>query len=647
MPVKAGDLLRQRSVENDAELLIPVAADTPSIHDLSIPDSSVWVTGAGAVLQADEVGPGSPPGASVMERLTFELRVRGGASLWRLDGLGFVPGHPRYWRDLPTDALLFSTDKTSWSELSRAAANPRFPIGGPPAKLTFTIPLGMNPLPVDFSPAIISDRPPLERDGLREYRSELFLDEKLVEPRLEHLMDEADFVRYFTVSEDGTRGRTLQGIHATLSIPSVSIDEPTLIAVPDASHTGWEPATHLPPAPPLPSEPLVTPSGEAFNECGLRQLDTPVLSTAEPGALSWTAADDAVSVLEESIDPDPKRGQEILRDVQRSLTISGRQPGHYYYRVRQVIGNVTSDWSNTVVVTVTPESGYVAIEPDRYSPNVLLDVHRALLRMCAGRGDLFAVLSLPRHYGENESLVYGSWLKATEGTAGVPTGVVPMLGFGELPALSYAALYHPWIVTAESPGETALAVTPPDGAMAGVIAKRSRLRGAWIAPANERLEGILALEPELHENRRIDLQQALINQIHREPHAHVALNANTLSLDEDLQPIGVRRLLHLLRRLALREGATLVFEPNDATFRRLVQRHFERMLRDMFVKGAFRGAQPDQAFRVVADETLNTPRQAEQGRFFVDLKVAPSLPMRFLTIRLQQTGDRLSVSEVA
>ena len=33
-----------------------------------------------------------------------------------------------------------------------------------------------------------------------------------------------------------------------------------------------------------------------------------------------------------------------------------------------------------------------------YPPDVLLDVQRALLRMCAARGDLLAVLSLPEHY---------------------------------------------------------------------------------------------------------------------------------------------------------------------------------------------------------------------------------------------------------
>jgi phage tail sheath protein FI len=48
---------------------------------------------------------------------------------------------------------------------------------------------------------------------------------------------------------------------------------------------------------------------------------------------------------------------------------------------------------------------------------------------------------------------------------------------------------------------------------------------------------------------------------------------------------------------------------------------------------------------VVTDATLNTPQSVEQGRFIVDLKVAPSVPLTFLTVRLLQTADRASVTE--
>jgi phage tail sheath protein FI len=79
--------------------------------------------------------------------------------------------------------------------------------------------------------------------------------------------------------------------------------------------------------------------------------------------------------------------------------------------------------------------------------------------------------------------------------------------------------------------------------------------------------------------------------------------------------------------------------------RRSIQSSFDQLMTDLFKRGAFAGATPEQSFRVVTDETINTSRDQDAGRFFVELRVAPSLPMRFLAVRLAQSGERLSVVE--
>jgi phage tail sheath protein FI len=76
----------------------------------------------------------------------------------------------------------------------------------------------------------------------------------------------------------------------------------------------------------------------------------------------------------------------------------------------------------------------------------------------------------------------------------------------------------------------------------------------------------------------------------------------------------------------------------------MVQRGFEAMLGDLFQRGAFAGTTAATAFQVVTDESLNTPQSIDQGRFIVELRVAPSRPMTFLTLRLVQTGDRVGVT---
>jgi phage tail sheath protein FI len=102
----------------------------------------------------------------------------------------------------------------------------------------------------------------------------------------------------------------------------------------------------------------------------------------------------------------------------------------------------------------------------------------------------------------------------------------------------------------------------------------------------------------------------------------------------------------LLRRLALREGATDAFEANDDSLRRVVQHRFEEFLNQLYARGAFAGNTASEAFEVHTGDDVNTPASVDQGRLIVELKVAPALPLTFLTIRLVQIGDRAAVLEL-
>src|SRR5207248_7921803 len=123
---------------------------------------------------------------------------------------------------------------------------------------------------------------------------------------------------------------------------------------------------------------------------------------------------------------------------------------------------------------------------------------------------------------------------------------------GEAAALSYAALYHPWLMVREADDAERLRRGPPDGPACGVLAQRALSRGAWVAPANEPILGVVDLAPVIAPSRRLDLLEAQVNLIRQEPRGFLALSADTLSADDSLRPINVRRLLILLRRLALR-----------------------------------------------------------------------------------------------
>lgn len=287
-------------------------------------------------------------------------------------------------------------------------------------------------------------------------------------------------------------------------------------------------------------------------------------------------------------------------------------------------------FGNGVAVTVPSPSRRVLNPVAAYaagSKREMLEIQRALLRLCAARGDLLVVLSLPEHYRESEAARHPAELRS----------LTP-----EVTPWSYGALYHPWVLVE---GDHGLLRSPPEGAICGVMARRAVHRGAWIAPANEPLGDVLGLTPAIPREQWGRLLDAQVNLVRQEPHGFVVLSADTLAQDPELVQVNVRRLLVLLRRAALRLGPTFVFEPNNDIFRRSVERAFGALLDGLRLRGAFAGAAADDSFQVAVDTSLNDETALDQGRFTVELKVAPSLPLAFLTVRLVQSGSRGQVTE--
>lgn len=679
------------------DLLDVTFADAPkpgALICLKFPGQPVWMTVQDLSMQRDQTtarefarvtgqalatlsqAPTTLPLTTpTIEKLSFELWVRESDEYAiRLSDLGFESGHERFWGSLPTDEELYgeiepgtqTKPAIAWWRPTEDVS--RFPLAGGLGEDELFFPLVMSPLANQYLRPVRLPGTTLERDGLARFDASLFLDQALLESNVEDFLSDSEFVRFLSA-----RPRALHGIHA-----AVGKDEATIIAVPDAVHCGWQ-LTAAEVAPPPESPPSLLrsdwwhfldcqpkaeikaapiPEWGNFLSCAIRLISAPVLIDVddpvnESGTftLSWIfnasvlkANETATFYLEESAGADFTGARCIYQGASSSFTVYGRRFGDYYYHVRAIAGSDTSDWSNGRAVRVTSVNRWRLKSEGDYRSGTLLAIQRSLLRMCAARGDLFALLSLPEHYREEQTLNHVTTLKLTpERTP--PTEDVAALGYGEARAFSYGAIFHPWLVGREENQFNELRRTPPCGALGGILAHRAITRGAWIAPANDAVSDVVTLFPLIHSQQRLSLQEAQINLIRQEPRGFLSLSADTLSDDADFRPINVRRLLMLLRRMALRLGATYVFEPQSDAFRRLVARGFNGMLDQLFVRGAFAGRTPATSYQVVTDETLNTPQSTDLGRFIVELRVAPSLPMRFLTVRLVQTGDLGLVTE--
>lgn len=619
------------SLDTGAEQLWMTVNDVGILAQQAAGLDRLQVTGRG--LWWTRTAPAEPLGRiRRCERLSLELWVRAAREeAARLADLGLVPPHPRYWADLRDDNERYAppgnriaTRKALWDE-------PPWPLAGAGPADAVYIPIDVPLVPERWLGAARQPRTPLERDGLSRFASSLFLDRDLIWTTTATVISTADHVRYAV----GVRTH-LDGIHAVLGI-----DEATILCVPDAAQPGWRQAPVENPPLPQASAPLPQPDWGAFIDCRTRVIDppqwvapisSPPLARIDSGTftLEWTAANDVSFVVEESHAPDWSDAAAIFSGAATSMTLYGRPRGVYYYRVRAAAGDQTSDWSTGLTIVVSGVEQWVALDAAEYSSDTLFAVHRAMMRMATARGDCFALLSVPAHYRTADAIAHVRALKDA----------------AESRTFSYAAVYYPWAFVREHPGATDLTRSTPDGLAAGLMAKRALTRGAWIAPANDPLPNVLTLTPALGRDDQAALLDARVNAIVQEPRGFVPISASTLSDDEDLEPINVRRLLSLLRRLALREGATYVFEPNDDAFRRGVQRGFEGWLTRLFERGAFAGRVASSAFRVTTDASVNTSQSVDAGRFIVELRVAPSRPMTFLTVRLVQTSDRVAVSEV-
>jgi phage tail sheath protein FI len=628
-----------------------------------------------------QVGSHMPQGDFAARRCTLEIAENAGDARSSTAGIGLAREHPAAIQAVLDDDLFYAPAESrvaarraafalTEAECVRlAAATPRpeaislfgsaaFTAADRVALRTGWLPLGLGAAFGEPARAIHSGADALTRDGLDTIDERLFLDPRLAPLTLTGLAAEAERLRDLEEQQ-------LFGLHVAIDIPSDLYSPASLIAVPDAGQPAIAPAAdrHQPPAP-KPGEPslprwtnhldgcppvppagtLTGPDWSRFLDGETEVLATPVLvdpPTSSPDgnyAIEWQAElAGTVYVLEEAARFDFADAAEVLRAANAtSFAATSRAEGTYYYRLHVERAGNTSQYAACRVVVRKTGMVVVADDADALGER-LRRVQVPLLRLCAATQDFFALLSLPRDFRAAEAGDHARALaQLAPGFGGTDT-----LGAAESRALSYGALYHPWLATQQG---QSLSATAPDGAIAGLYARRATARGAWIAPANDILADILGLDPAIPEGDLIGLDAAQVNVIRRLPAGFTVLDEDTLSEDSDWRQVHVRRLMMLIRRAALRRGFTYVFEPNGDVTRRAVERSFSTMLDDLETRGAFASGQPGGAWRVQLPEAAN---DRDEGRLTVEIAVAPANALRTLILRLTQIGNRLTIGEIA
>ncbi len=184
------------------------------------------------------------------------------------------------------------------------------------------------------------------------------------------------------------------------------------------------------------------------------------------------------------------------------------------------------------------------------------------------------------------------------------------------------------------------------GLVAGLAVNTDQVADAWFSPAGVnrgQLRGITKLAYNPTAAQRDSLYIGKVNPIVSLPgQGTVLFGDKTLaSRASAFDRINVRRLFIVLEKSISTAAKAQLFEFNDeftrAQFRNLV----EPFMRD--VKGR-RGVTD---FKVVCDETNNTPSIVDGNKFVADIYVKPTRSINFITLNFVATRTGVEFSEVA
>lgn len=520
-------------------------------------------------------------------------------------------------------------------------------------------PLGLDASYSAPAKALTDGRPRLARDGLSLFDETLFLDPALADAD-SRTIDER------IIRRRDQEEAQLFGLHAAVDTMDAAFGIPSIIAVPDAVQPGWklndensvpgvaDPGgidrpdwqTHRGGCPPEEGKAraVEAPDFSHFLDCSTALLATPLLiapSGSQPTGsfgLEWQSGiADPTFILEESGDAGYAGSAEIYKGSARRFAVTGRAEGVYYYRLRAESGGNSSDWARATVVVRASDYRAIGVAPD-----LLRTLHVATMRLAAGTSELFALLAFPEDWHVSELRVELAKLRALANGF----GGMAQLGAHEGRCLSFAAAHHPWLLyrtdREEKRGDSRLGSAPPLGCIAGLMATTARRRGAWISHANIAMTDIIGLSSSLPDKAQLPLYLDRANMVRRMPSGFMLMDNDTLSDDPEWKQITTRRLLILLRRLAVERGNVYIFEPHGDRLRRAVEHDFSRALDDMQRRGAFAGASSRESWALAVDARSGN---ADNGQLVIEIGVAPSVPLRFLTLRLVQRGGRLSLAE--
>lgn len=183
----------------------------------------------------------------------------------------------------------------------------------------------------------------------------------------------------------------------------------------------------------------------------------------------------------------------------------------------------------------------------------------------------------------------------------------------------------------------------PCGVVAGVYATTDGSRGVWKAPAGTGavLNGVQSMVYKLSDPENGVLNPLGLNCFRNFPvYGSVLWGARTLvgadAMTNQWKYVPVRRTALFIEESLYRGTQWVVFEPNDEPLWASIRLNVGAFMQNLFLKGAFQGSTPAQAYFVKCDSETTTQTDIDNGIVNILVGFAPLKPAEFVVIQIEQ-----------
>lgn len=186
---------------------------------------------------------------------------------------------------------------------------------------------------------------------------------------------------------------------------------------------------------------------------------------------------------------------------------------------------------------------------------------------------------------------------------------------------------------------------PLNGDIAGLTARSDDLRDPWFSPAGYnrgQIKNLVKLAYSPNKTNRDLLYKNDINPVITQPGQGTVLFGDKTALGRSsaFDRINVRRLFIVLEKTIATAANQMLFEFNDEFTRAQFLNLIEPFLRDV------QGRRGITDFRVVCDETNNTPEVVDTNRFVGDIYIKPAKSINFIQLNFVAVRSGVEFNEV-